>query len=875
VLVVQASECPLESVAHGRGDVAFVPDCRCLGAYFRRDAAIVLVSCDRWRRRFAERIECFADLIDVASSGGHRPGASWRPMLSYSLAGCLSVVAGMILQTQAPVPNGPAAVYNGRSNQTHVSVPRVEQSADIDGVLDEPAWSTAAVLTGFSQFTPMDGRPAEDSTEVLVWYSPTAIYVGIRAYESHGAPHATLAKRDAIDGDDNVELLISTFADSRQAYVFAVNPLGVQEDGTTTEGRPPDPSGATGPTVVGRPPVDLTPDFVYDSKGRITNYGYEVEIRIPFKSIKYQSRDIQSWGFNVIRKVQHSGYEDTWTPASLAGTSFLAQSGTLDSLAGFRRGIVLDLNPTVTEKLNGGARGSARWRYAAERPQFGGNVRYGLTQNLTLNATIRPDFAEVESDVVQVQTDPRVAVFYPEKRPFFLDGIEQFATPVNTLIYTRQLSEPVAAAKLTGHLVGLNVAYLGAEDDKSTSLSGRATPVYNLVRVEGDVGAQGKLGVVATDVEERGDFNRVVGADAIVPFAGLYTLTLQGATSSTRAGGRTTAGPIWHAELTRNGHIFHSDLMVDALDPQFETLSGFVSQPNVATIAWLNQVTIYGATPASFVQSARLITFTAGVWPYRQFTSAHAAEQVERDLDTRFTFRGGWTGGVSFWPDYYRYDPTLFPAYFVGHQSSQGTVYTPFRGGGILQQTVYYFLLGTPQFAHFSADVAYRWGLDKDFFEWASADQDLLTVSATWRPTRQLRVAPTLTWLEYRRHSDGSTVASHRVPRLDIEYQLSRSIYVRIVGQYDAQFRDSLRDEVRTGLPLFIQTGPGTYSRLGQSTTNTITGQALFAYQPVPGTVLFLGYNNGATESESFHFGGLRRTADGFFAKFSYLFRTS
>jgi hypothetical protein len=155
-----------------------------------------------------------------------------------------------------------------------------------------------------------------------------------------------------------------------------------------------------------------------------------------------------------------------------------------------------------------------------------------------------------------VQTDPRIAVFYPEKRPFFLDGIEQFATPVNTLIYTRQIAQPVAAAKLTGQLGGLNIAYLGAEDDKSSSLSGSATPVYNVLRIERDVGAEGKVGFVMTDDEERGDYNRVAGADALLPFAGVYTLTLQGAASSTRIAGHATEGPIWHAELTRNGHVF-------------------------------------------------------------------------------------------------------------------------------------------------------------------------------------------------------------------------------------------------------------------------------------------------------------------------------
>jgi hypothetical protein len=193
----------------------------------------------------------------------------------------------------------------------------------------------------------------------------------------------------------------------------------------------------------------------------------------------------------------------------------------------------------------------------------------------------------------------------------------------------------------------------------------------------------------------------------------------------------------------------------------------------------------------------------------------------------------------------------------------------------MLQQTTYVLLAETPQFASFSGNVRYHWGLDKDFFEWASARIDLLSASVTWRPTSRLRVSPMLSWLEWHRHSDGSLVSSHRVPYVDAEYQLSRSIYIRVVGQYDAQYRDSLRDEERTDLPLYQEIAPGVFTRLGQMTTNAITGQLLFAYQPVPGTVFFLGYNNGSTEPESFHFDGLRRTADGFFAKFSYLFRAS
>src|ERR1700704_5717804 len=131
----------------------------------------------------------------------------------------------------------PGPVYSGIAKQLDVPIPRFEVEAKIDGVLDEPVWSRAATLTGFSQYRPVDGRPAEDSTAVLVWYAPDAIYFGIRAFEPHGGVvRATLADRDNIDADDNVAILLDTYLDHRRAVLFAVNPLGVQEDGVWSDG---------------------------------------------------------------------------------------------------------------------------------------------------------------------------------------------------------------------------------------------------------------------------------------------------------------------------------------------------------------------------------------------------------------------------------------------------------------------------------------------------------------------------------------------------------------------------------------------------------------------------------------------------------------
>src|SRR4051812_32722460 len=145
---------------------------------------------------------------------------------------CPDLLLAAALCLRAAPPN---QIYLGRENQLQIRIPRLEADARVDGVLDEPMWAQAALLTGFSQFSPQDGIPSADSTEVLIWYSATALHVGIRAFEQHGQVHATMADRDKIGADDNVQLLIGTFHDRRQAFVFGVNALGVQMDGTLVE----------------------------------------------------------------------------------------------------------------------------------------------------------------------------------------------------------------------------------------------------------------------------------------------------------------------------------------------------------------------------------------------------------------------------------------------------------------------------------------------------------------------------------------------------------------------------------------------------------------------------------------------------------------
>ncbi len=456
--------------------------------------------------------------------------------------------------TPPPTPPGVALVYHGRTGSREVAIPRVDSSVVIDGKLDEGVWRSAANLTGFSRYAPTDGFAADDSTEVLVWYSPTAIYFGIRAFAEPGKVRATLSDRDKIFGDDYVGVFLSTFNDGRQAMVLGANPLGIQGDGIVVESGRSNGGGFSGPGI-GREPTDVSPDFNYQSKGHLTDFGYEIELRIPFKSLKYQSGPIQTWGINVLRKVQSRGFEYSWSPAQRAAASFLGQSGHLLGLTELHRGLVLDLNPIVTNHWEG-TQGADGFERNAERPKFGANVKWGITNNLTLNGTLRPDFAEVESDAGQFVFDPRASLYFSEKRPFYLEGSEQFETPGN-LVYTRRILAPVVATKLTGKIAGTSVAFLSAVDDTIASTTRHDHPLFNILRLKRDLGSASRVGVILTDREDGDRSNRVGGGDFRFVFNKIYSISAVSAVSRTSAPGvDALVAPMWSTTVVRSGRTF-------------------------------------------------------------------------------------------------------------------------------------------------------------------------------------------------------------------------------------------------------------------------------------------------------------------------------
>ena len=764
----------------------------------------------------------------------------------------------------------PLSAQSEAGQKRTVLLPRVDTIVEVDGFLDEPVWQRAMSLSDFTQYLPVDGRPAQDSTVVRAWYAPTAMYLGIQCFETETAVRATLADRDKIDGDDYVQILLDTYNDQRQAFVIGVNPLGVQSDGIM---RDADRKAGSGFSAGGSGAysIDMSPDFVYESKGRVTAWGYEVEVRIPFKSLPYQTGSVQDWGFNVIRKVQHSGFEDTWSPVVQANASFLSQSGTLVGLTDLSRGIVLDLNPETTASVTG-ERSAAGWEYGNPEPELGGNVRWGVTNNLTVSGTMNPDFSQIEADVAQVQFDPRSAVFFPEKRPFFLEGIEHFQMP-ERLIYTRRLTDPLAAVKLTGKVSGTNIAFLSGVDDRSTSTTGNERPVHNWVRVRRDLGGQSHLGFAYTDKIDGNNFNRVPSFDGRLVFAGLYSVTFQGAASFTRSDGAVTSAPLWNIAFNRTGRTFGLTASFRGIHPDFSAQGGFIRRHDLVNASISPRVTLFGRTGAmleSFTGSISL----SGAWDYDRFMAGNIPDDPKLHFNSAFGLRGGWQMGATVIIESFKYPPTLYSDYVTARTTAVGVDTIPYSGTDRLANLGFIGSLSTPRFQNFSGNFRIIYARDENFYEWAPANVFFLTLDINWRPTEQLRVNALYNHQQYIRTSDLSTVGMRRIPRLKLEYQLSRSIFVRFVGQYDAEVQDSLRDDSRTNDPiLFYDSGTDTYVRADREVSNDLRVDWRFSYRPTPGTVFFVGYGSSLNESTAFRFRRIRRLSDGFFLKMSYLFR--
>jgi ribosome modulation factor len=367
-----------------------------------------------------------------------------------------------------------------------VVIPKLMTPPVIDGRLDDEIWKNAAVFTDFYQIQPGDNIPPTNKTIAYVGYDENHLYVGYHAFDEPDKIRATVAKRDQLFDEDTVRMTLDTFNDQRRAYVLYFNALGIQADSILTD------SSQQG--------ADFSVDIVMESKGVILSDGYSVEVKIPFKSLRFAAGKGKLWGFNVGRQIPRLNDENnSWMPISREISS-LQQIGKITGLNDVRTERSIEIVPSITLGQSGeriaapGTPDGSRFSNGGLKQDIGVSVKYQITPNITLDAAVNPDFAEVEADAPVVRANERFPIFFAEKRPFFLEGIEIFRTPLQ-VVNTRNIADPDVAVKLTGK-TGRNTFGLFSAIDRFPNTDTRA--YVGVMRLRRDIGEQSNIGIIAS-----------------------------------------------------------------------------------------------------------------------------------------------------------------------------------------------------------------------------------------------------------------------------------------------------------------------------------------------------------------------------------------
>jgi hypothetical protein len=407
--------------------------------------------------------------------------------------------------------------------------------------------------------------------------------------------------------------------------------------------------------------------------------------------------------------------------------------------------------------------------------------------------------------------------------------------------------------KLTGKLDRADVAVLSALDESLNSVD-HDRPLVDIVRVRQGFGEQSSGALVYSDRITNGRSNRVFGGDTKIVF-GKYYAQFQFAESMTGQGGTTRDGPLWEAVLDRTGRAFGFHYNVLGIDPDFRADNGFVPrvgyvQPNVS-----NRLTLYGR-PGALFERFNVFGTVAGLWRYHDFFSAKSVLEDRASAMMQLTMRGGWSIGLTPKLATYAFDPAAYPTFHPADRTAS---------------FVNSVSISTPQFRTFAASVGATIGNDVDLLETSRVRRTDYNASLDVRPNARLRLNATYVSTQFVRRSDDERTAFTRIPRVKIEYQLARPVFVRVVSQYTATNRDVLRDP-RTGEVLLVSIA-GSLVPSQASASNVLRTDWLFSYRPAPGTVFFVGYGGSLTEPDPLAFQLLRRQNDAFFVKLSYVFR--
>ena len=694
------------------------------------------------------------------------------------------------------------------SRQANHAVRRAASEVTIDGVLDEPAWSAATPIELTREWFPGDNVAPPVETTALVTFDRHNLLIGFRAHDPRPEQiRAHLMDRDQIDTlvqDDYVVVHLDTFNDQRRYFQFRVNALGVQADALSSE--------------VDRS-EDWSWDMIWESRGQITAAGYVVEIALPFDQLRFpNTRGPQTWGIDVGRSYPRSSrHRINASGRDRNQACWVCQFHEITGLEGLSPGRNVELDPTLTASRTDELDSFPDGDLAAgdEEAEAGLTVRWGLTPNLTLTGTVNPDFSQVEADVAQLDINERFALFFPEKRPFFLEGVSYFNV-LNRVVFTRTLVDPDWGLKLTGKRGRDGLGVFAAEDALNSLVfpsnqGSRSTLLRDSVRsavlrYRRDVGESSAFGLLYTGREGDGYHNRVVGFDGFFRPRETDTLIVQYLRSDTRYPTTVAAefgqpegsfdDALWEVRYERDTRDWNWAFDYEDYGPGFRADSGFMPRVDILKAQAIVQRRFWGEEDD---------------W-YDQIVLGAYANHIE-DHDGRLTDQA--------WQLFASLDgPVQSDVDLVAtrrKESFDGTLYekldsveiaAAMQPSGSLKLELYAGLLDTVDYAHNR-----------------SADELLLNPSVEARIGRHLSLS--LDHSLQRLDVQGGELFEANLTQLRAVYNFDTRMFLRGIWQWLEVRRDPALHEARV-----------------EPSVDTLFTQLLFSYKLNARTVLFLGYSD-------------------------------
>jgi hypothetical protein len=485
-----------------------------------------------------------------------------------------------------------------------LTIPRLQRSPVLEDFLSmKPEGEIAlqmAKVTGFTQRNPHDGEAVTEPTEAYLGYDQKNLYIIFVCFDDPKKVRARMSRREDIFDDDQVEIILDTFHDRRRAYAFQTTPLGVQWDAIWTEASREEETSAH---------FDTSFDTVWDSRGRVTDRGFVVWMAIPFKSLRFPEAEQQEWGIILYRGITRKTEDSFWPHVSYKIEGRLGQAATLFGLKGISPGHSIELIPYGLMRgfraLDTRDPTNPYFQHAVAQGQTGLDAKFVIHDHFVVDMTANPDFSQVESEDPQITVNQRYAVYFPEKRPFFLENEDFFRTPLD-LFFTRSIGDPSAGIRLTGKDGPYSVGIMAA-DDRSPGL---AVPDYSpysgmrsyftVARVSRDIFRQSSVGALYTDWEcpTTGEYNRIGGVDTHLKFNPNWTLDGQAVTASSfldlnceanlypfssgnHGNNNYYAGPAERLNLHRDGLHFSYDGTYNDISPGFVSIPGFINRVDI------------------------------------------------------------------------------------------------------------------------------------------------------------------------------------------------------------------------------------------------------------------------------------------------------